>query len=528
MSALTYLTLTKLKNKIKDYKNHPAKLILSIIVIAIMGFVIITAIMNPTRPENLQDIRFMYAICLGLFGFVFILSGVVQGFSSGSTFFTMSDVNILFQTPLSSKKILTYGLIKQMTTSIFVGFFIFFQYSWLNSSYGITIWQMISVFLGYCIVFFCSSLTSMAIYTYTCNDDKKKSILKKVILGLFILVALYLFKDVISATNKLNSVLNAITNPVMYYIPVIGWMYAFVIGIITNNIILIASGLIATFIYIIAFIYIVSNMHGDYYEDVLKATEISYSAINAAKEGKINDTPKNVKVGKTGLKGGIGAKVFFSKHYLEDRRSGGFLLMDKNTLIFIASVIFFTIFMKNTGGIIAAFAFATYMQLLGSGLGRWVRELGLPYVYLIPDKPFNKLINLCKEHILKVTIESTLLFIIIGFITKASVVEVICCIIARISIGLVFMAGNILVQRLFGNVTAKGLLVMLYFLTLLAVLAPGAVGGGILAFRYSISLGATYVIPTITLCMLAWNIFISTVVTFLCKDILNYAELNNR
>lgn len=528
MNALTYLTLTKLKNKIKDFKNHPAKLILAILVIALLGFIIVTAILNPTRPENLRDIRFMYIICLGLFGFVFVMSGIIQGFSSGSTFFTMSDVNILFQTPLSSKRILVYGLIKQMTTSLLVGLFIFFQYSWLNSSYGITIWQMISIFLGYCIVFFCSSLTSMAIYTYTCNDDKKKSLLKKIILGLFILVALYLFKDVISATDKLESVFNAITNPIMYYIPIIGWMYAFVAGIITNNIILIAGGLIATLVYIIAFIYIVSNMHGDYYEDVLTATEISYSAINAAKEGRINDTPKNVKVGKTGLKKGMGAKVFFSKHYLEDRRSGGFMLMDKNTLIFIASVVLFAIFMRNQGGIIAAFAFATYMQLLGSSLGRWVRELGLPYVYLIPEKPFIKLINLCKEHIMKLSIESVLLFIIIGFITKATVIEVICCIIARISIGFVFMAGNILVERLFGNVNTKGLLVILYFLTLIVVLAPGAIGGGMLAFKYSISLGATYVIPTITLCMLAWNLLISAVITFVCKDILNYAELNNK
>ena len=38
---------------------------------------------------------------------------------------------------MSSHKILVYGLVRQLGLSLILGFFILFQYSWMNGVYGI-------------------------------------------------------------------------------------------------------------------------------------------------------------------------------------------------------------------------------------------------------------------------------------------------------------------------------------------------------------------------------------------------------
>ncbi|QSX06605.1 putative ABC exporter domain-containing protein [Sedimentibacter sp. zth1] len=515
--------MTRIKNMIKDCKKHPSRLILLLFFIAMMVIVIIGAYSSPTEVNELRDINEIFAIVFAFYGFLFCTT-IMIGFSSGASFFKMADINLLFQTPISTKRILIYGLFRQLGTSIWVGFFIFFQYSILHNTYGINFLGLLSIFIGYCLIFFCSQLTAMAIYSYTCNDDKKKKILKSVIIGVLSIILLYIFKDLFfTSTNKLQAIVSSVNAKWLNFIPIIGWLKAFVVGIISGDIIYLIGGILATLAYVALFVYIVSTMNSDYYEDVLQATEVSYSAITAAKEGKIKETPHKVKTGKTGLKRGNGSNVFFYKHMLEDRRSGIFLL-DRNSLIFIVVCIGFGFFTKESGSILPAFAFATYMQLLTSSLGRWVRELIYPYIYLIPDNAFKKLICITKENMLKIVLEAILIFVPLGIILNASALDVLACILARIGFGMLFMAGNILIERLFGQIVNKTLIIFLYFIVMIVLMLPGVLAGVFLALRFSEEL-----IPIIVMgCMFIWNVIVASVITYFCKDILNYAELNNR
>ncbi|MGN1214496.1 MAG: putative ABC exporter domain-containing protein, partial [Bacteroidaceae bacterium] len=86
-------------------------------------------------------------------------------------------------------------------------------------------------------------------------------------------------------------------------------------------------------------------INADYYEDVLKATEVSFSAITARKEGKVaENAPRKVKVGKIGLPGGEGASAIAAKHKIENRRSRVFLL-DMTSVIMALVTIGFTFIM---------------------------------------------------------------------------------------------------------------------------------------------------------------------------------------
>ena len=523
MSALKYLFFTNIKNTIKDLKNHPAKLILVILFVALMGFVIFTGNIDTPTPDKLRDAQELYAGTFALYAVSFILTAMA-GFSSGASFYSMADISMLFMTPISSKKILVYGLIKQMGTSLWIGFFLFFQYAWLQNTYGLGIYGLFAIFVGYCITMFCAQLTAMTIYSFTSNNEKLKRQLKAAIVAICVIIVALILKDsLLLNANKLKAVVESANATWVSFVPVVGWLKACAVGIMTLNFTNIALGLLAVATYVVVLVFLVARADADFYEDVLQATEVSFSAITAKKEGKISDTPKNVKVGKTGINKGFGPNVFLYKHMLENRRSG-MLFIDKNSLIFIAMCIFFALFMRETNSIIPAFAFATYMQVFTTAMGRWIRELTQPYIYMIPADPFKKLICVAQENIFKIIVEAIILFIPIGLIVQAPINEIIICIVARIGFGILFMSGNILIERVLGTLTSKTLILFLYFIIMLLLAVPGFIFGFLLISRLTL-LSETVVVLLSTF---VWNVAISALIIYLCRDILNYAELNNR
>jgi len=523
VSALKYLFFTNIKNTIKDLKNHPAKLVLVIVFIVLFGFVIFAGNMDTPTPENMRDAHELYAGTFALYAFSFIMTAMA-GFSSGASFYSMADISMLFMAPISSKKILIYGLIKQMGTSLWIGFFLFFQYAWLQNTYGLGVFGLFAIFVGYCITMFCAQLTAMTIYSFTSNNEKLKKQLKAAIIAICVIVLALILKDsLLPNSDKLKVIVDSANATWVSFVPVVGWLKACAVGIMTLNFANIALSLLAVTAYVIALVFLVARAKADFYEDVLQATEVSFSAITAKKEGKISDAPKNVKVGKTGINKGFGPNVFFYKHMLENRRSG-MLFIDKNSLIFIAMCIFFALFMRETNSIIPAFVFATYMQVFTVAMGRWIRELTQPYIYMIPADPFKKLMCVAQENIFKIIVEAIILFIPIGLIIKAPVYEILICIVARIGFGVLFMSGNILIERVLGTLTSKTLIFFLYFIIMLLLAAPGFIFGFLLTAR----LAAIPETVTILLSSFIWNVAISALIIFLCRDILNYAELNNR
>jgi len=166
----------------------------------------------------------------------------------------------------------------------------------------------------------------------------------------------------------------------------------------------------------------------------------------------------------------------------------------------------------------------TYMQIFSIATGRWIKELLLPYIYMIPEPSFKKLINVLKENTLKIVVEAILLFIIIGFIVKAPISDIVFCIIARIGFGILLMSGNILIERILGSLTSKVLIMFLYFIIIILLAAPGFIIGFILSFSIYSNINLTVILGSTFI----WNVLASSIIIYLCRDILNYAELNNR
>lgn len=522
MKGIFYLWRTTLKNQIKDLKRHPGKLVAYIVLIAIMVLVFVSSAMQGKQdgPDSLRSIEELGAIIFALFMFLFVTQ-VMQGISTGATFFKMSDVNLLFVSPTSPKKILAYGLVRQMGMSLLISFFILFQAGTLKGFYGVGIKGVFIIFAGYYIVTFMSSVVSMAIYAITSGNERNKKIAKGLVYICIAPVIISILFKVNSGIGGVNAIIDGINFSFNQWIPFVGWIKALTYGAVVGNmegtLIYFILTILAAAIVIIAMI----KSNNNYYEDVLGATENLHSRMVDAKNGKVAEVGinKKIKLKSTGINHGKGANVFFYKHMLENRRAGK-VIFDTYTIIQVVIALVFTVTMNDYGNILITFSMATYVQLFMSFTGRWVRELTMHYIYIMPQSPFRKLISVISEGILKSFIDGVIIFVLVGIMLKSSPVEIGICILARGGFGVLFIAADVLAQRVLKTIASKGLLMILNFIVIIIVALPGIIGAGVVA-------GITNGSIVCLLITLAWNIIISLIIIGLCRNVLHNLEQNN-
>lgn len=521
MNALLYVRGRKLKNTLKGMFRKPARLIYVIVIVGLLVLTLMGGHAADRKPgHTYRDLRELTAIALALYTMMFTIT-VGSGFSRGGSMFSMPDVNLLFPSPLRPQIILFHGLLQQMTASLLAGVFILFQYSTLHGAYGISYGMLLFLLLGYAVAVFLGQVTAVLVYSHTNGDARRQRIGQGIlygIIGAFLLyLAFYSLRD--GTAFAMRRAVECASGTVMHCLPVSGWLSLTVSGLLTGNWVNLALGFGVCAAYLGFLIFLIFRTDADYYEDVLKSAEISQSAIAAKKEGTVA-TPQNVRVGKTGLDSGWGASVFFSKHRIENRRAQKFLL-NTNALIFALTTIGFALFMRKVG-ILPVLAMAIYMQLFSSLLGRFNLELTRPYIYLVPEPPFQKMLWALAEELPTSLVEGIVTFVPVGFLLSLSPLEVVVCIAVRMSFTLIYVAANVVVERIWGGVTLKVLIFFLFFAVTLGLAAPGIA----LAIFTGVKVGfsITQALLVLTVC----NIPVAFLTLYLCRNMLQYAELNNQ
>ena len=521
MKALPYLFFTTLKNRIISFFQKPANWITALVMAALLGFVMFAG--GQGQRQEARPISELYAVIsilyIAMFAFI-----AYRGVHKGTTLFLMADIHLMFPAPIHPQRILLYGLIKQMGTSLTVGFFLLFQYAWVHQQYGVPITFLLVTLLGYGLTLFLGQLTAMTLYSMTHMRDGRRKAAKLGLLLLCGLAAIYVLLPVLSNTaDWAGAGARQLAGLPMLLFPIGGWMRALVEGLWQDITLQWLWALLLSIAYTTICVVLLGKKQTDFYEDVLKSTETLHQALALRREGKMQEVlPENIKTGKLGMNKGQGAAVLYYKHRLESRRARRFLL-DTLSLIMLASTLVFTLIMREQG-LAAAFSFATYMQLFTVATGRWVKELARPYIYLMPETSFRKLVHCLRESMLGFLLEAVLLMVPMGLILQLAPLEIALAVIARISFSLLFVAGNLLLEKLFAGMKLKALLIMLYFLTMILLVSPGAVLAIILLNSEIIFLSATITALSVLTLM---NLVLSPLILYLCRNVLDNPEWGN-
>ncbi|MCL2828495.1 MAG: putative ABC exporter domain-containing protein [Oscillospiraceae bacterium] len=517
MRALFYLQITRLKNRIKELRRRPAKLILFLVFAGLLVFVLITAMGNEAGAVP-QDDGALFAIMLAFFAFTYVI-GLFPGLGSGTTFYTMADVSLLFTAPLSPKRILYYGLIKQLGTTALTGMFLLFQYGWLRSSFGISFGQMLVIVSGYGLIVFAAQLTAMWIYCVSSGSDGRKRVIRTLIWAVCGATLLWLLRPVFAGGGVLESLFTRGAEPMGMAFPMAGWVVAIIRGLFTGDAILLLIGVGAMGAFLLIVTLVILRLNADYYEDVLLATEVTHSAVAAAKEGRMTETGRRtIKVGKTGIGRGRGASVFFFKHLIESRRAGRFLLSTMSLLLMAIPIGLAVFLGRAPESFLPALIASCFLTLFSFSASRWGMEMLKPYIYLVPQNPFKKLIMLCGESVLKCVLESAVLMVALGLITGVSWTMVGVGILIRVGVGLLVIAMSAAMERLFGQIKSPMIVLPLFLFFAVLFIGPG-VGMAMLAVLW-LGMPLTVALWTVVL----WCYGVSFLVIFLCRNMLTWAE----
>ncbi len=564
MNALAYSLRKQCKNLLLNLKNHPSQAVLAIVLVALMLFSLLGPQSAPVPETGYRDTAELGAGVFLLYMIFFILMAN-NGFGSGASMYSMADVNLLFETPIRPTTILSYGLIRQMGTSLLACIFIIFQYSWLHNLYGISIGFVVVVLLCFAAVIMCGQMTAMLIYSKTSADDRVKRIWRAVFYAVFLLFFAVCAYFILQRREEgfFNAAVGVFNTAAAAFFPAAGWMKAAAIGVMEGEWLPVLLGIGGTVGFMAAVVFLIARSNTDYYEDVLAATEVAHSAIVARKQGGMNEpVPKNVKVGKIGIGKGRGASAVYYKQLVE-RRRGGLFLIDRMSLIFIAITIVTSVIIgmgmdmegETADGaeasspavvsvageavalpegaeesldlnpaVISALAMSVYMQMFSSTMGRFAKELRLPYLYMIPESPFKKLLYCIRESASTLIAEGVLLWVPLYFLLKMDLPTAVCCVISRVFFGYLFIVANIFIERFMSSMP-KVFSTIFYFLFAVLLLIPGAVGG----IAAGAALSAVAGLPLMATALIAVslvNAAVSLLFLYISRNMLVYADLN--
>lgn len=441
MKALTYLLKTTIKNYFKRIKEKPQKAVGPIFVLFIF-----TMMFMPGKKTNASGISAEIFVSLFLlFTIAIFLFALYSGTKSVDSKFSMSDVNLIFVSPIKPQTVMLYGVIKKIALELLTSFYILYQIPNVLRNFKVPVINEVLLVLSY-IVFQLVLCNVIKLLIFALNTKYKnlgeiiRGIIKAIILFAVVLIIFLVVKGNFISFNK--TLIQHITyDSWVKYIPVFGWIKEIALQTIKGITISYAVYVLLMFALSAVMLYIIYNMELDFYEDMLSSAEVNERVVEAKSGKNVSGTGKTPGIFKPlrntplELKGVYGAKVLFFKHMNEyKKRSLVFFINTYSIILFIASIIL-GIFAKGMT-IKPIFLIAGLLLFFTAGFGGKIyNEIYNEFIFLIPDSPQRKLFYGISSSLVKTFTDAVLLFLPFGILSKTSVIEVLLCIVCYVVIG---------------------------------------------------------------------------------------------
>jgi hypothetical protein len=483
VNCLVYLVIKSLKNRIMELPRKPAKLVLYILGAVSIPVLVLFSQHTRQMMETPYDIIWLKGAFF-LFLLMDLFAVLERGLSTGNTIFEMSDVNLLFVSPVNPRAVLAYGLARMINMAFFAGFFILFQGVSLSLWFGLSFSAVLPLLLGAFLAVLCLIILSLVIYSFSNSRPRRKRLVRLIALAAFLPLALYGVRQYLQTGDMTQALARVLNSPVLAWTPVAGWAaegsIALIQGGLGRGLFFLALPLLGSALLVLAVIL----SKPDYYEDVLVAAEGTFEKKRAIADGQLAaamTTAAQTRVSKTGI-AGSGAAVFFFKHLRESFRANPLGLWGLPSLLLVAGTALGAFFFRHDEtGPLALMPALLWIQIFRAGMGRGMQELYSPVLYLIPAAPFSKILWISLEQVFKTLVEAAAMFAAAGIIMGVSpwiaaeeaLVYTLSC---PLLIGI-----NILSLRWTGTSLSAGIMLLLYGLTAMLFMLPGLIGA---AFAY--------------------------------------------
>jgi hypothetical protein len=521
MNSHLYLLRTQAKNWFLELKQKPGKLALYLLLLLVILGGAAGSLFGASQTEAALPVRYLLPVLFALL-IIFYIVAIQKGLASGDSIFDMSDVNLLFVSPVNPRATLLYGLIRMTGTVFWAGFFILFQGSSL-ANFGVGPGSVYVLFGIVMILLIVLTLLSLVIYSATNSRPNRKRIVRVAAIAILLPAFVYFAARFTIHGDWVTALDDTIASPLLSATPFVGWASASAVGFMQGNLtagygwlgLLVLSG-----VGMVAYIML---SHSDYYEDVLVATETAFEKKRAKAEGNILAAASGdrlARVSRTGL-GGKGAQVFLYKHLRETFRQNRLGFLSMYMVITTSILVLLAIFLSEAMNVIIILQVVMWIQIFMIGTGRGLLETYTHYIYMMPGSAFSKLLWSNMEMMARTLLEAVLFFAIPGLIAGNNPLVILGAMAVYLSFSLMLLGVNYLSMRYLQADLSQGFLIMFYFLFTLILIAPGLAAALAIGFLVG-GLGGTLLGLAI---LTAWNILIALVGFGLARGFLHNVDM---
>ena len=387
-------------NHFREIKHNPKRLGVYLFYLFWIGALVFNMVLRYRYPSEIQAQLGYQIIGAGFFGLTaaFFLYSLYHSTLESSTFFTMGDLHLLFPTPVSSKKVLLYSMVKQSLSHIFLySFFILALMPLILIITKVNLQYFPFLYLGFVSLFLVIAPLNFLIFAVGSKYGLHHR-WQRAILALAAVFLLYLAGSIIAAGDLWQGLLRGLNASWLCYLPVIGWGKVVFMTAVTGYSAWSAVALVLQFLFLVCCITLSYRTADDYYEDTLKAT--AQRALRRKQKGmgkKTGFSPAFSKKNLSVARMGSGPWAFLWRSKVEYSRSDFHPYLGFWTLIFLLAGIAVGVFAaKGAGGLTAVYTanvVIAYIIFIFSASNAAGHELTKPYLLLVPASNLLKIIG---------------------------------------------------------------------------------------------------------------------------------------
>lgn len=519
MKTLFYLWYLKTKGTIRNLMKKPSSAIFTVFVVLLYGFIFVSLFMFKDKNPMIITTGLHTSILILIAFLALMLFSTLM--SSKKALFYGEDAYFLFSGPFTRKQIMAYLTFQTVIQAIMLGFFAMIFFAGTGgaggSFDGIFILLM---FVGTILTIMTFLILTDYIYILSIGDRKYK-VLSKLIPAIFIISIFIILGLTYIQTGQLKSIMvDFIQSPLFYYVPIFGWLKLTLVSYVAKDMImcLLGIGLLLLGLIIVYIVFI--NYKGDFYEQALADSLDLSKRMKSFKAGN-QDAMRNTKV-KTNVSGKFkqGAYAILSKNIL--------LMKKANRLLTISDIMSMGLYIVITIFSDLGYGFFIYMLVIYifSSLqqSELYNELQNYHIYLIPDKPFKKLIAVMIPTFIKVSLMTIISIIIVGIYYQAGFSMIMMYIINMLGYICVFMSSSVLSIRFLKSRSSKIFENIMRMLLMIVCSIP--------SIAMTVYIVMTGNVNTTTLMIMSYsslimNFVISVIIIYFCQDMMNGRELKS-